>query len=137
MSNIKIRINTRYFRIYIFRQCLRKIGEPEFINFGYDPETMQLMVMGSFIDDRKSLRVRHNKNGSFFICSKPLIEGIRKVSHILAEPASYLVEGTVSANERVIIFPLKEAVITSEETERDMTDEPEAEKINTDTSWKG
>lgn len=115
MSDTKLRIDTRYFRMLIYRQALKAIGDPAFINFGYDPDTMRLMVMGSWVDDRKSVRVRQNKSGSVYVFSKPLIVGIRKVSNILTEEASYLVEGEVQESERIIIFPLKDAQITSED----------------------
>ena len=113
MSDIKLRIEAKYFRMCIHRHALKAIGDPEFINFGYDPETMRLMIMGSWVDDRKSVRVRVNKQGSVYVFSKPLIMGIRRVSHILMEEATYFVEGEVSDSERLIIFPLREAVVSA------------------------
>ena len=125
MNDIKLRIDTRYFRMCIHRHALKIIGDPDFINFGYDPESMRLMVMGSWVDDRKSVRVRQNKQGSVYVFSKPLLIGIRKVSNILTATASYIVEGTVSESERIIIFPLKEAQITAGEPSEEAPDNME------------
>lgn len=111
MNEIKIRIETRYFRINIHKQALKAIGNPPFLNFGYQPEKMKLMIMGSWLDDRKSVRVRYEVSGSIYIFSKPLIQGIREVSHILMNEGSYIVEGAATETESILIFPLKEARI--------------------------
>lgn len=113
MSEIRLRIDMKYFRICIHRQALKAIGDPKFINFGYDPDGMRMMIMGSWVDDRKSVRVRQSKTGSVYVFSKPLLEGIRNVSNILTENASYLVEGEVSESEKNIIFPLKDAEMSA------------------------
>lgn len=115
MSDVKIRIDTRYFRICIHRQALKAIGDPTFLNFGYDPETMRLMVVGSWVDDRKSVRVRYDNSGSVYVYSKPLLLGIRQVSGILMARASYIVEGEVRESDRIIFFPLRKAEIISGE----------------------
>jgi len=106
MHDVKIRIDTRYYKICIHRQALKQIQNPPFLNFGYDPETMRLLVIGTWVDDRKSLRVRYNHSGSVYVFSKPLLTGIREVSHILTESGSYLVEGEVRENEKILLFPL-------------------------------
>lgn len=116
MSDIKMRIDTRHFQLSIHRQALKAIGNPPFVNLGYQPETMQLMIMGTWLDDRKSVRVRFTKGGSNFICSKPLLQGIREVSHILKETGSYIVEGETIESKGILIFPLKDARIISEES---------------------
>ncbi|MBQ6480917.1 MAG: hypothetical protein IJI45_07360 [Anaerolineaceae bacterium] len=114
MSDIKIRIDTRYYRMCIHRQALKAIGDPEYLKFAYDPEEMQLLVEGRRIDDRESVRVRYNNSGSVYVFSKPLIEGIRQVSHILLGNKTFLVEGKVRESENIIIFSLQEANILSE-----------------------
>ena len=106
MSNVKIRIDTRYFKICIHRQALKRIQNPPFLNFGYDPDTMRLLVMGNWVDDRKSVRVRYDNSGSVYVFSKPLLTGIREVSHILTETGSYLVEGEVRNDEKILMYPL-------------------------------
>ena len=114
MSDVKLRIDTRYFRMCIHRQALKAIGNPMFLHFGYDPDSMRLLVVGSWVDDRKSVRVRYDKSGSVYVYSKPLLLGIREVSHILMEQASYIVAGEAREDERILIFPLGENAILSE-----------------------
>lgn len=109
MNDVKLRIDTRYFRMCIHRQALKAIGDPPFLNFGYDPDTMQLIILGSWVDDRKAVRVRYDTSGSVYVFSKPLLVGIQQVSKILTETASYLVQGNVRETERFLIFPLNEA----------------------------
>lgn len=114
MSEAKLRIDTRYFRMCIHRQALKAIGDPTFLNFGYDPDTMRLMIMGSWVDDRKSVRVRYDNSGSVYVFSKPLLQGIREVSHVLTGKASYLVMGEIREADRILIFPLRNAEKISE-----------------------
>ena len=115
MSDVKLRIDTRYFRMCIHRQALKTIGDPLFLHFGYDPGTTRLLIVGSWVDDRKSVRVRYDNSGSVYVYSKPLLEGIRQVSHVLMDSTSYIVEGTAQESERILIFPLGNAEIISEE----------------------
>ena len=114
MNDAKLRIDTRFFRMCIHRQALSAIGDPPFLNFGYDPNSMRLMIIGTWIDDRKSVRVRYDNSGSVYVFSKPLLQGIREVSHILLTTGSFLVEGEVRETEKQIIFPLKQAQVLSE-----------------------
>ena len=118
MNEIKLRIDTRYSRICIHRQALKAIGDPPFLSFGYQPEELCLMIMGSWVDDRKSVRVRYDNSGSVYVFSKPLIQGIRQVSHILMESGSYLVDGKAWETNHILLFPLKEAKILSEEPQK-------------------
>jgi len=104
-----IRIDTRYNRICIHRKTLKAIGDPLFIHLGYLAKTKELMVLGTWVDDRKSIRVRFNNSGSFFVVSKALIEGIRSVSGILKENGSYLAVGKKADNIPAISFSLSDA----------------------------
>lgn len=115
MNDVKLRIDTKYFKMCIHRQALKAIGDPPFLNFGYDPDTMRLMIIGSGVNDRKSVRVRFDRSGSVYVFSKPLLVGIRQVSRILMSTASYLVQGEAWETERFLIFPLQDAEIISEE----------------------
>ena len=93
-QELKIRISTRYNRICIHRKTMKAIGDPTYIHLGYRSDTKELMVLGTWVDDRKSIRVRYTASGSFYINSKGLIEGIRSVSSILTEDGSYVVAGS-------------------------------------------
>ena len=115
MSDVKIRIDTKNYRINIHRQALSAIGDPPFLNFGYEPESTQLMVIGTWIDDRKSVRVRHDRSGSVYVYSKALLFGIKEVSGILTEAGSYIAEGDVMKSGREILFTLRNARFISED----------------------
>ena len=106
MSELKIRIDTRFYRICVHRQTLRAIGDPPFLNFSYEPDSRLLIVSGKWVDDRKSVRVRYDNSGSVYVFSKALLLGIQKASHILMGHCSYLAEGEVMESGKAIIFPL-------------------------------
>ena len=101
---VTMRIDTRYCRFNIHRKAISAIGDPPFIKFGYTARTRELGVSGVWTDDMKSIRVRYNEGGSFYICSKGLLEGIRSEAGALLEEGSYLLEGEAAGTE--IRFPL-------------------------------
>lgn len=107
---LTIRIDTRYNRFCIHRKTLKAIGNPAFVHLGYRADTKELMIIGTWLDDRRSIRVRYDKSGSFYINSKGLIEGIRSVSQILLGDGSYSVSGEKADQLPAISFPLADAV---------------------------
>ena len=113
-QELTIRIDTRYNRFCIHRKTLRAIGNPTYIHLGYRADTKALMVLGTWVDDRKSIRVRYTGSGSFYVNSKGLIEGIRSVSQILLEDVSYIVAGEKADQFPAIFFPLAGAVLGNE-----------------------
>lgn len=113
-QDFTMRIDTRYNRICIHRKTLKAIGDPTFIHLGYHAKTKELMVLGTWIDDRKSIRVRFDNSGSFYINSKGLIEGIRSVGKILMEDASYIAVGEKADNLPAITFSLSDAATISD-----------------------
>lgn len=113
-QELTIRIDARYNRICIHRKTLKAIGDPTFVHLGYHAKTKELMVLGTWVDDRKSIRVRFDGAGSFYINSKGLIEGIRSVSQIMMEDTSYLVKGKKTDQLPAISFSLSDAVTISE-----------------------
>lgn len=121
-QDLTMRIDTRYNRICIHRKTLKAIGNPAFVHLGYRADTKELMVLGTWIDDRKSIRVRYTGSGSFYINSKGLIEGIRSVSQILLKDDSYIVAGVKSDRLPAISFCLTEAFISPEGS---MSDDPQ------------
>ena len=114
-QELTIRIDPRYYRICIHRKTLKAIGNPKYIHFGYLAKTKELMILGTWIDDRRSVRVRFNNKGSFFVTSKALIEGIREVSKILLEDTSYLITGKRVEHIPAISFSLNNAVSACED----------------------
>lgn len=113
-QELTIRIDTRYNRFCIHRKALKAIGNPTYIHLGYRADTKELMVLGTWVDDRKSIRVRYTGSGSFYVNSKGLIEGIRSVSRILLEDGSYIVAGKKAEQFPAISFPLAGAVLGKE-----------------------
>lgn len=118
MNDVKLRIDTRYFRFCIHKQALKAIGNPTFLLFGFEPKEQMLMIAGAQSGEKQAVRVRHDSSGSVYVFSKPLIEGIRQVGNVLMTTGSYLVQGEVRADERILIFSLKDACIISSEEER-------------------
>lgn len=115
-NELTIRVDTKYNRFCIHRKTMKAIGEPTFVHLGYRAETMELMLLGTWVDDRKSIRVRYNGDGSFYINSKGLIDGIRCVSHVLEKDGSYIATGERADGLPAISFPLAEAVFIADET---------------------
>ena len=109
MSNAKLRIDIKRYRMCIHRNALKEIGDPPFLHFCYNPEKKRLMVIGTWLEDGRSVRVRYDSHGSVYIHSKPLLTGIREVSNIMSESGSYLAEGEVRQKENQIIFSLADA----------------------------
>ena len=108
-KELSLRINVYTHRICIHRSTLREIGDPEFIHLGVHPGTENLIVLGTWVDERRAIRVRFTKGGSFFVNSKPLIEGIRNTIHCLETPGSYLLNGKKIGSLPAISFSLKDA----------------------------
>ena len=114
MSDVKIRIDTKNYRINIHRHALKAIGDPPFLSFGYDRDSMLLRVDGNWVNDGKTVRVRFDNSGSVYVYSKSLLIGIQEVSSIMTVPGSYLVEGEVMETEKAIFFSLRNAELLNE-----------------------
>ena len=114
-QELTIRIDTKYNRFCIHRKTLKAIGNPAFVHLGYRADTKELMVLGTWVDDRRSIRVRYTGSGSFYINSKGLIEGIRSVSQILLKEGSYIVAGEKADQLPAISFSLADAVFGSDD----------------------
>ena len=113
-QELTIRIDTRYNRFCIHRKTLKAIGNPSYVHLGYCADTKELMVLGAWVDDRKSIHFRYTGSGSFYINSKGLIEGIRSVSQILQDNGSYIVSGRKADQFPAISFPLAGAELKVE-----------------------
>ena len=113
-NDLRLRIDTRNHRICVHRSTLREIGEPEFIHLGVHPETSNLIVLGTWVNERRAIRVRFTKGGSFFVNSKPLIEGILNKVHCFETPGSYLLKGKKVGSLPAISFSLKDVQMETE-----------------------
>ena len=115
-GELTIRIDTRYNRIHLHRQTLKAIGDPEFVHLGYLARTKSLMVLGTWINEQKAIRLRFTTSGSCYVHSKKMIEGIRSVSGVLMEQGSYLLHaGELADKVPAVSFPLEKAEIVLED----------------------
>ena len=121
-KDLSLRIDVCNHRICIHRSTLRQIGEPEFIHIGFQPGTTNLIVLGTWVDERRAIRVRFTKGGSFFVNSKPLIEGIRNKTHCLENPGSYLLKGKKIGGLPAISFSLKEDRLETDDNKENEQD---------------
>ena len=116
VNELTLRIDTKYNRISIHRKTITAIGNPTFIHLGYEPELKSLMILGTWIDDTKAIKLIYDSSGSFCIHSKKLIEGIRLVGNVLMHPGSFLLYGEKVKNVAAVSFCLKKADIISGES---------------------
>ena len=123
-KELSLRIDVHNHRICIHKATLREIGDPAFIHLGVHPGSMNLVVLGTGVDERRAIRVRFTKAGSFFVNSKPLIEGIRSVAHFPETKKSCLLKGKKIGSIPAISFSLRDLAA---EDERGCRDEGTAE----------
>lgn len=113
-KDLSLRIDIRNHRICIHKATLREIGDPAFIHLGVHPGSMNLVVLGTWVDERRAIRVRFTKAGAFYIHSKPLIEGIRSVARFPEMKNSCLLKGKKIGSIPAISFSLRDMVIEEE-----------------------
>lgn len=113
-KDLSLRIDFRSHRITIHKTTLREIGDPAFIHLGVHPGTMNLVVLGTWVDERRAIRVRFTKAGSFYIYSKPLIEGIQRVAHFPEIKTSCLLKGKKIGSIPAISFSLRDMAAEEE-----------------------
>ena len=123
-KDLSLRIDVRNHRICIHKATLHEIGDPDFIHLGVHPRSMSLIVLGTWVDERKAIRVRFTKSGTFYIHSKPLIEGILSAAHFHEMKKSCLLTGKKIESLPAITFSLKDMLI---EEDRGRHDEGTAE----------
>ena len=88
---------------------MKAIGDPEYVHLGFHQLDLKLMLLGSWVDEKKAIRVTHTASGSFVVYSKPLIQGIQKVSGCLIKQGSYLLRGKRDTNAPAIAYSIMEA----------------------------
>ena len=123
-KDLSLRIDVRNHRIRIHKATLREIGEPAFIHLGVHPGTMNLVVLGTWVDERRAIRVRYTKGGAFYIHSKPLIDGIQNIAHFHETKKSCLLKGKKIRSIPAISFSLHDMAV---EEDRGCHDEGTAE----------
>lgn len=112
-SELSVRINTNCFRFTIHKNTLSVLGNPEFIQLGYQVRTKQMLIAATDSMGTNKVHLYFTKNGTCYVHSKAMIDGIRRVSGILKESGSYLVKGILTEAGNVICFNLEEAEVSS------------------------
>ncbi len=116
-KELLLRIDTRRNSLCIHRPTLESIGNPEYIHIGFHPKSKKLMVLGTWIDEKKAIRVKYDRGESFYIYSKSLIDGIRMISGSLEKQGSYLLKGKKALSIPAISFSVVEEEAEFDETE--------------------
>ena len=81
------------------------------------------MILRALMDETKAIRVHYNKDRSFFVYSKALIDGIRIISGSLQKQRSYLLKGKLIDSIPAISFSVGDADAAIDENERILMDE--------------
>ena len=116
-KELLLRIDTRRSSLCIHRPTLESIGNPEYIHLGFHPKSKKLMVLGTWIDEKKAIRVKYDRGESFYIYSKSLIDGIRMITGSLEKQGSYLLKGKKALSIPAISFSVAEEEAEFDETE--------------------
>ena len=114
-GELRIRIDMRYSRIHLHRNTLKAIRDPEYIQLGYDSRTKRLMIMGTWIEEQKAVHLHFTKQGSCYVHSKGMLQGIRRISGVLEGEGSYLLTGELLKGGPAVSFPLENARPMTEE----------------------
>lgn len=105
---VKLRIDAKYNRIYIHRATLQKLGQPNWVSLGIEPQHGRLLVAAVGENSLGRLRVRYDEDNSFCIHSKFLIESIRMVIPQIGTDRSYLLKGKLAEKESAADFDLRQ-----------------------------
>ena len=104
-EGLGIWIDTRYYRIRVYKATLKALGNPEYIVFGIGKKTKQIMVAASTKEDREALKVGYSQ----YVHSKPLFLGIHRYVVPLDDGKTYSLPGTLIDGVFVCSLPGKSA----------------------------
>lgn len=98
-------------RIRIFRSTIKRLGEPKYIRFLFNPEKQLFAVQASDRKDSECFYVPKcsENDWNFVINSIPMLRIIWKVCK-WDEEKSYRISGTYHAECNLVVFDLKQAV---------------------------
>ena len=104
----------RSITIRVFNAAVRSIGQPRFIRFMLNTETMQMVMLPAYKKDFQSFRVPKGLYSSH-VGNQAMMVHSQKFCHILAEQLgwnenhSYRVPGTVFEDQQIARFDLSRA----------------------------
>ena len=113
-SELCLRLDAKYNRIYLHRATLKAIGNPEFVVLCIHPKSRKLAVLPLATEKQNALRVRYAEDNTFCIHSKPLLDGIRAVVPHFGQPRSYLVRGKLLPGRQAAAFDMNEVASMTE-----------------------
>ena len=99
-------------RIRIHKATLHLLGDPEYIQFLVNPESLTLIIKSTAKTDHLSHRIRWNLIGGKQCCdfySYFLLKSLRDVNYEWEENRSYRIYGKVHEKERLAQFSMKES----------------------------
>lgn len=98
-------------RIRIFHSTIKRLGEPKYIRFLFNPEKQLFAVQASDRKDSECFYVPKcsENDWNFVINSIPMLRIIWKVCK-WDEEKSYRISGTYHAECNLVVFDLKQAV---------------------------
>ena len=102
--------------IRVFNAAVRSIGQPRFIRFMLNSETMQMVMLPAFKKDFQSFRVPKGLYSSH-VGNQAMMVHSQKFCHILAqqlgwsEDHSYRIPGTIFEDQQIVRFDLSRATL--------------------------
>ena len=114
-TNLFIRINMKCYRIHIPKMTLKAIGNPKYIQWGYEPKAKKLMLTSVWHNEKNSVHLHLTKQGVCYVYSKAMLEGIRCVGGVLTADGSYLLKGEKIKQMPAIYFMLEKAIFIDED----------------------
>ena len=114
---LTVLVNTDYSRISIHKRTLKALGDPIFIQLGYNPDKRLLLLFRAEKPSQNTIRIRLCQNGSCYIYSKSFIEGLIIVSGAFKEAGTYLLKGKMHKHLAAAFFSLDKAEKANDSTD--------------------
>ena len=116
--SLTILVNTKYSRITVHKVTLNALGNPAFIQLGYNSVKNRLMLFGAQKPAQNTIRVVLKQNSFCFIHSKSFMKGLMIVSKAIKEEGTYLLKGEKDKQLSAAYFSLDNAKKVIESTDR-------------------
>lgn len=115
--SLTILVNTKYSRITVHKITLNALGNPAFIQLGYNSVKNRLMLFGVQKPAQNTIRVVLKHNSFCFIHSKSFMKGLMIVSKAIKEDGTYLLKGEKDKQLSAAYFSLDNAEKVIEPTD--------------------
>lgn len=115
--SLTILVNTKYSRITVHKITLNALGNPAFIQLGYNSVKNRLMLFGVQKPAQNTIRVVLKHNSFCFIHSKSFMKGLMIVSKAIKEDGTYLLKGEKDKQLSAAYFSLDNAEKVIESTD--------------------